>query len=48
MIKLTGQLTENTKWTTLDRTIIVKKCALQLDEMKSVIGELLLFLVLKK
>ena len=36
MIKLTGQLTENTKWTTLNRTIIVKKGALQVDEMKSV------------
>ena len=43
MIKLTGQLTENTKWTTLNRTIIVKKGALQLDEMKSVMGELSYF-----
>ena len=33
MIKLTGQLTENTKWTTLNRTIIVKKGALQVDEI---------------
>ena len=33
MIKLTGQLTENTKWTTRNRTIIVKKGALQVDEM---------------
>ena len=33
MIKLTGQLTENTKWTTLNRTIIVKKGALQMDEI---------------
>ena len=33
MIKLTGQLTENTKWTTLNQTIIVKKGALQLDEI---------------
>ena len=40
MIKLTGQLTENTKWTTFDLTIIVKKGALQVDEMKSVMGEL--------
>lgn len=30
MIKLTGQLTENTKWTTLNRTIIVKKGALNI------------------
>ena len=43
MIKLTGQLTENTKWTTLNLTIIVKKGALQLDEMKSVMGELSCF-----
>ena len=43
MIKLTGQLTENTKWTTQDLTVIVKKGALQLDEMKSIMGELSCF-----
>ena len=43
MIKLTGQLTENTKWTTLNRRVIVTIGALQLDEMKSVMGELFCF-----